>query len=116
MFRTTLIVVAIAAAAPCYAQVRVITGDVEHIYGTGGQILDDDALRARNEQAERMRQVERDRQDAMRRQEELDGAQAAPGEGYYEQQGAEGGAFVGRQNRHASLRRSSPAGHARGAR
>jgi hypothetical protein len=118
LFKTTLIVVAIAVATPAYAQVRVITGDIEHIYGTGGQILDDDALRARNEQAERMRQIERDRQEAIRRQEELDGAQ--PSGGYYEQPSAEGGsyagAFVGRRNRHASLRRSSTVGHARGAR
>jgi hypothetical protein len=56
--------------------VRIITGDTEHIYGTGGQILDDDALLARNEHAERMRQIERDRQDAMRRQEELAAEQA----------------------------------------
>jgi hypothetical protein len=115
--RTVLIAACFGAAAPSYAQVRVITGDVEHIYGTGGQILDDDALRARNEQAERMRQIERDRQDAIRRQEELDGAQ--PSGGYYEQQGAEGGSYVGafvsRRNRHANLRRSSTVGHARGA-
>ena len=44
MFRTTLVAAAIAVAAPVYAQVRVITGDIEHIYGPGGQLLDDEAL------------------------------------------------------------------------
>ena len=63
MFRATLIAVALAAAAPAHAQVRIITGDIEHVYGPGGQILDDDALRARNEHVERMQQIERDRRD-----------------------------------------------------
>ena len=50
-----LIVATMGLAAPAaYAQsVRVITGDIEHIYGPGGQLLDDDALRARNERAEK---------------------------------------------------------------
>jgi hypothetical protein len=108
MFRTTLIAVAIAVGAPVHAQVRVITGDIEHIYGTGGQILDDDALRAQNQRAERMK-VERDRLEAKRRQQELDAASAA--HGYQEQESAEGGsyypgAFFGRWKRHANLRHS----------
>jgi len=61
MFRTTLVALAIAVAAPVHAQVRVITGDIEHIYGPGGQLLDDDALRAQNERAERELQVKRDK-------------------------------------------------------
>jgi hypothetical protein len=91
LLRTTLIATAIVAmAAPAHAQVRVITGDIEHIYGTGGQVLDDDALRARNKHAERMRQIEQDRRDAMRRQ-ELDAAAAlAAAAGYDEQQSTEG--------------------------
>ena len=65
-----IVVAAMGLAAPAYAQsVRVITGDVEHIYGPGGQLLDDDALRARNERAERQLQVER---DMAARQEEAD--------------------------------------------
>ena len=53
-----LIVAAMGLAAPAYAQsVRVITGDIEHVYGPGGQLLDDDALKARNERAERDIQV-----------------------------------------------------------
>ena len=39
----------------------------------GGQVLDDDdALRARNERAERARQIENDRRRAQRRQDEAD--------------------------------------------
>jgi hypothetical protein len=48
-----LIVAAMGWAAPACAQsVRVITGGIEHVYGPGAQILDDDALKARNERAE----------------------------------------------------------------
>jgi hypothetical protein len=69
MFRTTLVAIAIAVTTPAYAQVRVITGGIEHVYGTGGQLLDDDALRAKNERAERELQVKRDK---AARQEETD--------------------------------------------
>jgi hypothetical protein len=54
-FRAVLIAACFGVAAPAYAQVRVITGGIEHVYGTGGQLLDDDALRAKNERAERER-------------------------------------------------------------
>jgi hypothetical protein len=67
-----LIVAAMDLAAPAYAQsVRVINGDIERIYGSGGQLLDDDSLSARTERAERarLRQIE----DAQRQQ-ELDAA------------------------------------------
>ena len=57
-FRAGLIAALLGAAAPGYAQVRVISGDIEHVYGPGGQVLDDDALRANNERAERTRQIE----------------------------------------------------------
>ena len=68
-----LIVAAMGLAAPAYAQsVRVITGDIEHIYGPGGQLLDDDALRARNERAERDIQVKRIERDMALRQEEAE--------------------------------------------
>ena len=40
MLRAIVIATAIGLAAPSYAQVRVITGDVEHIYGPGGEILE----------------------------------------------------------------------------
>jgi hypothetical protein len=40
------------AGTPCIAQqVRVIAGDVEHVYGPGGQLLDDADLQARNQRA-----------------------------------------------------------------
>ena len=39
MLRAIVIATAIGLAAPSYAQVRVITGDVEHYYGPGGEIL-----------------------------------------------------------------------------
>jgi hypothetical protein len=60
-FKAVLIAACIGVAAPAYAQVRVITGGIEHVYGTGGQLLDDDALRAQNERAERELQVKRDK-------------------------------------------------------
>jgi hypothetical protein len=46
MLRAIVIASAIALAGPSYAQVRVITGDVEHVYGPGGEILDSPQLRA----------------------------------------------------------------------
>src|SRR5436190_20290381 len=70
-FRAGLIAALLGAAAPGYAQVRVISGDIEHVYGPGGQVLDDDALRANNERAERARQIEI-RRRAQRRQDEAD--------------------------------------------
>ena len=103
-------------AAPASAQsVRVITGDIEHIYGPGGQLLDDDALRARNERAERARL--REREDAQRRQ-ELDAAaaQGAAAPAYDEPYGAQddgsyyAGTFRSRHNRHVNLRRIGTVG------
>jgi hypothetical protein len=106
-----LIFAAVGLAAPAYAQsVRVISGDIEHIYGPGGQLLDDDALKARNESAERTRV--REREVAMRRQELDAAAQAAAATAYYEpyydaQDGYYVGTFRSRYNRHVSLRRST---------
>jgi len=113
-----LIVAAMGLAAPAYAQsVRVITGDIEHIYGPGGQLLDDDALRARNERAERANILRlREREDAMRQQ-ELDAAaaQAAAATAYDEPYGAQDGSyyvgtFRSRHNRHVNLRRMNTVG------
>jgi hypothetical protein len=93
-----LIVAAMSLAAPAYAQsVRVISGDIEHIYGPGGQLLDDDALRARNERAGRDIQVKRIERDTALRQEEAEAEyerqraladQADPSGGYEQVQGA----------------------------
>ena len=112
-----LIVAVMGLAAPAYAQsVRVITGDIEHIYGPGAQLLDDDALRARNERAERAKMLRREREDAMRQQ-ELDAAaaQAAAATAYDEPYGAQDGSyyvgtFRSRHNRHVNLRRMSTVG------
>jgi len=76
IFRALLISAAVLAmtSAATFAQVRVITGDTEHYYGPGGQLLDDAELRARNERAERARLQER---EIAIRQQELDAAAAA---------------------------------------
>jgi hypothetical protein len=70
MLRAALIVTSLAEAMPCFAQqVRVITGDIEHVYGPGAQILDDADLQARNQrawdhvQAEKQLAIERRRVD-----------------------------------------------------
>jgi hypothetical protein len=113
-----LIVAAMGLAAPACAQsVRVITGDIEHIYGPGGQLLDDDALTARNERAERAKILRRERELAMRRQ-ELDAAaaQGAAAPAYDEPYGAQddgsyyAGTFRSRHNRHVNLRRIGTVG------
>ncbi|WP_439374548.1 hypothetical protein [Bradyrhizobium sp. DASA03120] len=52
----------LTVASPSVAQqVRVITGDTEHIYGPGGEVLDDAELRARNERALERAQLEKRR-------------------------------------------------------
>jgi hypothetical protein len=53
MLKPIVILTAIGLAAPSYAQVRVITGGVEHVYGTGGEILDSPELKMKNERAKR---------------------------------------------------------------
>ena len=114
-----LVVAAMGLAVPACAQsVRVITGDIEHVYGPGGQLLDDDALRARNERAERAKILRlREREVAMRRQ-ELDAAaaQGAAAPAYDEPYGAQddgsyyAGTFRSRHNRHVNLRRIGTVG------
>ena len=52
MLRAVLIATSMAVAMPCFAQqVRVINGDIEHLYGPDGQLLDDADLQARNQRA-----------------------------------------------------------------
>jgi hypothetical protein len=70
MLRAALIATSLAVAMPCCAQeVRVITGNIEHVYGSGGQLLDDADLQARNQrawehiQAEKQLAIERRRVD-----------------------------------------------------
>jgi hypothetical protein len=72
-FALLIVVAAMGSAAPAYAQsVRVINGNIERFYGPGGQLLDDDVLRARNEPAERELQVQRIERDMAVRHEEAD--------------------------------------------
>jgi hypothetical protein len=59
MFRTVLFATSLAVATPCFAEVRVITGDVEHVYGPGGKVLDDADLQARNQRAGEHMQAEK---------------------------------------------------------
>jgi hypothetical protein len=59
MLRAVLITASMAVAMPCSAQqVRVITGDIEHVYGSGGELLDNADLQARNQRAWERRQAE----------------------------------------------------------
>jgi len=74
--RTTLVAVTIAVTTPACAQVRVITGDIEHIYGNGGQVLDDEALQRQNERRESARLEAQKQREITRRQEELAADQA----------------------------------------
>jgi hypothetical protein len=53
MLRAIVIATAIGVAAPSNAEVRVITGDVEHVYGPGGEVLDTPQLRAKNQRVKR---------------------------------------------------------------
>ena len=66
MLRAALVALSLAVAMPCFAQqVRVISGEIEHVYGPGGKVLDDGDLQARNlrawehVQAEKQLEIER---------------------------------------------------------
>jgi hypothetical protein len=60
MLRAALIAISLAVAMPSFAQqVRVITGDIEHVYGRGGEVLDDAELQARNQRARELAQAEK---------------------------------------------------------
>src|SRR5262249_34015485 len=59
MLRAVLIAASLVVAMPCFAQqIRVITGDIEHLYGPGGRLLDNGELQARNQRAWEQRQAE----------------------------------------------------------
>jgi len=61
---------AIVAATSSYAQeIRVFSGDFEHIYGPGGQLRDSPELRAKNQRAERQMREE-DQQGTIDRRDE----------------------------------------------
>jgi hypothetical protein len=60
MLRAVLIATSLVWASSSFAQqVRVISGDVEHVYGPGGEILDDADLQARNQRAWEHMQAEK---------------------------------------------------------
>ena len=63
MLSAVLIATCLAVAMPCFAQqVRVINGDFEHVYGPGGELLDNADLQARNQRArEHQAEVEAER-------------------------------------------------------
>ena len=53
--RGVLIAASLVLASPTFAQqVRVINGDIEHVYGYGGELLDDADLQARKRAWEHM--------------------------------------------------------------
>jgi hypothetical protein len=49
----------VMASSSFAQQVRVISGDVEHVYGPGGELLDDAEQRARNQRASERMQAEK---------------------------------------------------------
>ncbi len=60
VLRAIFITTCLVAASPSVAQqVRVITGDFEHVYGPGGEVLDDAEMRARNQRASEKIQIEK---------------------------------------------------------
>ena len=66
MLSAVLIATCLAVAMPCFAQqVRVINGDFEHVYGPGGELLDNADLQARNQRA---RELQAEKQLAIERQ------------------------------------------------
>ena len=106
MIKVLVISVAVVAAVPCYAQeVRVISGDIEHVYGPGGQILDDADLQARNQRAleriEAERQLAIERRNAEAETERLRLQEAALAYGPYTDTGGwwDGGVFIGSSRR-----------------
>jgi hypothetical protein len=58
--RAVLIAASLVLSSPSFAQqVRVIKGEIEHVYGPGGVLLDDADLQARNQRARDRMQAER---------------------------------------------------------
>jgi hypothetical protein len=59
MQKVFAVLAAIVAATSSYAQeVRVFNGDIEHVYGPGGQLRDSPELRAKNRWVERQMREE----------------------------------------------------------
>jgi hypothetical protein len=56
---------------PPFTQVRVLNGDTEHVYGPGGQLLDDRTMREKYARAEERRRVQRERAEYERRMQSI---------------------------------------------
>ena len=102
MFRTVLFATSLAVATPCFAEVRVITGEIEHVYGPGGKVLDDADLQARNlrawEHVQAEKQLEIERRQLKIERERLKLQQAAVAFGMaqdWDGNSTDGGWFVG---------------------
>jgi hypothetical protein len=62
VLRAIFLMACLVVASPSVAQqVRVFTGDIEHIYGPGAELLDDAELSARNARAFARMEVEKQR-------------------------------------------------------
>jgi hypothetical protein len=61
VLRAIFLTASLVAASPSAAHVRVIAGDIQHLYGPGGEVLDDAELQARNERAFARMDVEKQR-------------------------------------------------------
>jgi hypothetical protein len=74
VLRAIFLTACLVAASPSVAHVRVIAGDIQHLYGLGGEVLDDAEQQARNERAFARMDVEKQRA-IERRQLELEAEQ-----------------------------------------
>ena len=106
MMRAVLIATSLTVAVPCFAQqVRVISGNIEHVYGPGAQLRDDADLQARNQRAlehiEAERQLAIERRNAEAETERLRLQEAALAYGPYPDTGGwwDGGVFIGSSRR-----------------
>ena len=103
MLRAALVALSLAVAMPCFAQqVRVITGEIEHVYGLGGKVLDDADLQARNlrawEHVQAEKQLEIERRQLKIERERLKLQQVAVAFGMaqdWDRNSTDGGWFVG---------------------
>ena len=103
MLRAALVAMSLAVAMPCFAQqVRVISGEIEHVYGPGGKVLDDGDLQARNlrawEHVQAEKQLEIERRQLKIERERLKLQQAAIAFGMaqdWDGNSTDGGWFVG---------------------
>jgi hypothetical protein len=60
MLRAVLIATSLVLSSSSFAQqVRVIGGNIEHVYGPGGELLDDADLQTRNQRASERMQAEK---------------------------------------------------------